>query len=1517
MTLRLRDARTHSLHGIDLELDHGTWTAIVGPSGSGKSSLVVDTLVREGQHRFFASLDARARQRLGGVGRAHLGSLTGLPVPVVIGQRALTPSARSTVGTASGVLDLLRLWFAREAQIPDGVRLTRSHLSFNHPVGACPECQGLGTRDVIDPDLLVADESRSIRGGALVPTQPSGYTVYSQVTVEVLDQVCRAHGFDVDTPWRQLTPEQRDVVLYGSRAIKVPFGKHSLESRMKWSGITARPRKEGFYKGLIPVMQGILDKGPNPGVGRFVRTRPCPECRGTRLARPGREARLGRTTLPELLALPVRDLDLQVLPDSPVARALRPTLSRRLALFRELGLAHLSLARSSRSLSGGEGQRLRLVRQLTGELSGLLVALDEPTLGLPAESQPGLFSALEALREQGNTLVVVEHDPDFVRHAQRVITLGPGGGSQGGRVVHDRTDEADPLGGPPATKARPREPSGWLRLTGATLHTLAGDALEVPLGTLCVVHGPSGAGKSSLVLSTLVPALQGRPAGPYTAVSGADGLDVHVVDATPIGRTPRSTPATWTGLFDRVRKRFARLPEARARGWSASRFSYNTKAGRCPQCEGLGVERFTLHLFAPVERPCSVCHGARYAASPLEGRLDGRSIADVLDLTAAQARQVFAGDAELEPVCAALDDLGLGYLRLGQSSSSLSRGEAQRVKLATLLAAGRTARDPALLVLDEPDRGLHPHDVERLITALDAAVDAGHSVLAISHHRHLHAAADHRVEVREGRLRVDVPLPSGRLTSLRPRPPAPMPTHIRLEGVRTHHLDLDVDLPHGALVVVTGPSGSGKSSLVFDTLAAEAWGRFAESLPFEVRRFARRQARPVLDHAEGLTPTLALAQHTGRAGARSTVATQTGLGPILRVLFSRAGRLHGEPHDLSAEHFRADRPLGACPTCRGRGHVERASEARLVTHPDRSLPDGALDGTRPGRFFTEPDGQHMASLRAASGDDLQRPWRELPAAVRQVALHGAGERRISVSWQFERGGRTQEHRFEGTWPGLLALVEAEADKRSARKDAAAWRVPLAPEPCPACEGARLIAPQREVRVGGHALHTLLAMPASDVRQALATLEEPGREAVVDALRPELLAPLDDLIALGLGHLSLDRSTPTLSDGELQRVRLAGLLISGLSRITLALDEPAAGLHPDEVEGLVARLRALIDRGVSIVATSHRPGLIRAADHVVELGPGAGTEGGTLIYAGPPRSLAPVPHVPMPAPADQDGICIRGAHAHHLRGFDLTLPASGFVAVVGPSGSGKSSLVSAVLGASFEAGATVGCDSIDGLDRFDAVHDGRPRGETPLTMLGLDRVLKKHFGKHFGRAGRCPDCKGTGVEKVRMDALADLELPCPTCEGRRFRPEALAITWHGLSLHDLLATPVDDLQHRIDHDRLRAATQAMIRVGLGHLDLGRARRTLSGGELPRLGLAAGLLAPGRVLHLLDEPGRGLSEAELPALLTTLAELAAQDHLVVAAVHRESLVRSAQRVVRLGPGAGSAGGTLMTAGVAHRR
>jgi len=1614
--LVLHGAHAHNLRGVDLALPHDAVTVITGVSGSGKSSLAVDSLLVEARRRYLGAVAGPAVHRLGKLGRAHVERAEGLRAGVLLGQSRPGGGPRSTVGTVSGLLELLRLLMARVGSrlcLACGAPLDRATrceacgleappllaglLSFNRSDGACPGCRGLGVQDRVDPGLLVADASKSLRQGALVPTTPKPYIVYSQVTMEVLDIVCQAHGFTVDTPWEQLSDVQRRVIFYGSDAVVVPFGKHPIESRMRWSGITARPREEGHYKGIITTIQGILTQKRNPGVLRFVRSVPCEACDGARLGPEARAVTLDGLGLHGWCRLPLdrarrRLIDLGLdTRTAVVAAPIRDELCQRLGDLVELGLGHLALARPTDSLSAGEARRVQLASCLAGGLSRMLVVLDEPSAGLHPSELSRLRGVIERLRGLGNTVVLVEHDPALVAAADHLVEVGPGAGSAGGTLCH-----AGPPSGRSLTaeleppRSRERRGVGQIVLRGACAHNLKHVDVSIPVGCLVGVAGVSGAGKTSLAVTTLARAAQAAlgitapPAGEHAGITGLGPIrGVELVDAAPIGRTPRSNAATYTKLFDAVRKLFAALPASKERGFPASRFSFNTRGGRCERCEGAGSLKLGMHFLPDVHLPCPECGGRRFDHETLAVRFRDHSVHDVLEASVDEALVLFRDQARIAPMLDALRLVGLGYLPLGQPATTLSGGEARRVKLAAHL--GRPPRGPTLFVLDEPSIGLHPADVSVLVSALQGLVDAGHTVLVVDHDRWLLDACDHVMVLGPGggeaggRL-VAAGAPADVLhdpdasptPELGPGKGAP-PDSIELRGVRTHNLrGIDLDIPHDALTVITGVSGSGKSSLAFDTLHAEAWRRFGESLPGEARRRLARLQRPRLDEVRGLAPTVAVGQRGLGASPRSVVGTAAGLLPVLRLLWSRFGTawcpdcelpVNGRcvgcgatAPALSAGHFSFNRELGACPACDGLGVRLVCDPERLVSDQDRSLWDGAMDGSKLGRHLGEPDGQHLATLAAAGeslGLALRGPWRALSPEARALALEGSGDRAYSVRWRYKRGKREGEHRFEGPWIGLLALVQEAWDRDHDTRRGHALAPLMHEQACPLCQGERLAPWPRAVRFGGLRLGRLCALPLDALAERLEAWArgdglEHGQVGATEDLRQRLSAGVGTLRRLGLGYLSLDRRSDSLSGGEARRLQLGGLLGSELAGLCCVLDEPSMGLHPRDVQALIAELRRLVALGQTAVVVEHELAIVQAADHVVELGPGAGAGGGAVVAAGPPQALGAASltgawlrgerRLPRRAAGALDGvpIALSGVVRHNLVDLDVSLPTGGLIGLAGVSGSGKSTLLREVLEPSLRQGAPVACAALAGHEPFARVvlADAGPMGSspvsTPATLAGLLPLIGSWFARSpeakaagLSRAafsytsprGRCPACKGLGREAVGLELLADAWLPCERCHGSRYRGEVAAVRVDGLGIVDALGLSIAEAAARFAGEaRLVSRLTALERLGLGYLRLDQPTPTLSGGERRRLRLALAILdsGEGMTLFLLDEPSAGLHPEDRGRLLALLDELVTAGHTVVMVEHDPRMLVRCDHIVELGPHGGPGGGRIVAQG-----
>jgi excinuclease ABC subunit A len=639
--------------------------------------------------------------------------------------------------------------------------LSPQSFSFNAPAGMCPACNGLGTRLEMDPGLIVPDPAKSIREGAIAPWS-SAVEKGEGWTYRIIEAMSEATGVDLDRPWKKLPEKQRNQVLYGldGKRMRVTWGQEGTESHGSWA-----IRFHGVIPTLMRRYQETSSERMREVYRKYLRDVPCDACEGRRLRPESLAVRVSGLSIAELTGLAVDHAwahvgGLSLGPsEAKIAEGVLREIRARLEFLRNVGLGYLTLDRGGPSLSGGEAQRIRLASQLGSELTGVLYVLDEPSIGLHPRDNQRLLGALTGLRDVGNTVLVVEHDEETIRRADHVVEFGPGAGHLGGRVVFEGTPAAlearvgsatgDFLSG---RRAIPRPSSrrpgrGALTVRGARENNLKNVTVDIPLGCLVAVTGPSGAGKSSLVQGVLLPALSRALHGATDEPGAHDGIDgiaqldkVIAIDQQPIGRTPRSNPGTYTKLFDEVREVFAQLPDARARGFDASRFSFNVKGGRCEACQGDGVVKVEMHFLSDVYVTCEVCRGRRYNDATLAVRYAGRSIADVLDASVDECHALFSAHPSVARGLATLRDVGLGYMKLGQRATTLSGGEAQRIKLSRELARRQTGR--TLYVLDEPTTGLHFVDVERLLAVLHRLVDQGNSVLVIEHNLDVVRGAD-------------------------------------------------------------------------------------------------------------------------------------------------------------------------------------------------------------------------------------------------------------------------------------------------------------------------------------------------------------------------------------------------------------------------------------------------------------------------------------------------------------------------------------------------------------------------------------------------------------------------------------------------------------------------------------------------------------------------------------------------------------------------------------------------------
>jgi excinuclease ABC subunit A len=1492
--------------------------------------------------------------------------------------------------------------------------------SYDSPIGACGTCRGFGRTLGIDVQKVLPDPTRSLAKGAVRPWRGAS-TKWER---SELAKMCKRNGVPFDVPWGELTPAQKDVVLNGDGS----WNKGKFPGVLGWF----RWLETKTYKLHVRVL-----------LARYRSYDLCHACGGKRLNDAALAFRVAGRSLAEWHDLEIgaaRRLVAELATHSGQGELARRELEHRLTYLERVGLGYLTLDRQARTLSGGEAQRVTLTAALGTSLESALFVLDEPTVGLHPSDVPPLGALLRELAERNNVVLLVEHDPTLLRGADRVVEVGPGAGSQGGRIVKDAppaafaddtTATGRALRGAPFGQRTPRKPTGSLTVRGATENNLRDVDVTFPLGVVCAVTGPSGSGKSTLAVDIVYRALARRLGdldlelpGAHRALEGADAVKrVTLVDQLPLGRTSRGNAATYTKAWDTVRALYAKEPEAAARGLGPSSFSFNVADGRCDACSGEGYETVEMQFLADVRLLCPVCKGKRFQERVLAVRHRGVSIAELLDVTVADALALFEGEAAVQRALGPLELLGLGYLRLGQPLSTLSGGEAQRLKLARALGEHRPG---SLLVLDEPSAGLHADEVARVLHVLDVIVEGGGSVLVVEHDLDLVASCDHVVDLGPGAgsaggrlVATGTPAELERLdtrtglalaerakerAAARATTPsngaarshdangsarwrAPGPRSLAVSHAREHNLkDVSLSIPHGALTVVTGPSGSGKSTLAFDVVFAEGQRRFLETLTPYARQFLPTMPRPDVDSVTGIPPAIALEQRTARAGVNSTVATVTEVAHYLRLLFAKVGVPHCPEHDEPIARATPSAVAAAVAKVRGRRYllapVVRARkgtylevfEAAQRAQIERAFADGVLVSTDdPPKLkksvehtidlviaaFEEPKtfaaadleralhwGEGALKLRSETGKE------ELFSTTSACPSCGFSVPELDPRWF---SFNTKQGRCE-TCEGAGVLVE-ETRRRRAKKGESA--VVLVERPCSGCAGSRLSPVPRAVRLSGQRYHEFSRL---SVRAALAVVRsfrfEGDAATLSKAALAELVRRLEFLETVGLGYLSLDRPARTLSGGEMQRLRLAAQLGAGLTGALYVLDEPTIGLHPRDTGRLLENLERLVDLGSTVLVVEHDVDTIRAADHLVDLGPGGGSRGGEVVAAGAPRDVLSSPLSPtgralshpaprrqaLPVPSKHPELALRGATANNLKGGDLEIPLGRLVVVAGVSGSGKSTLVQRVLLPAVrkalglvteEPGTHLGLEGFEALERALSV-DQSPIGRTPrsvpATFLGIWDLIRRlfaatpeakvlgfdagRFSFNVAKGGRCPTCEGQGVITHEMSFLPDVVTPCSACGGKRFEPQTLGVHFHGHSVGDVLGLTAEQAAVLFEHHpAIAAPLRTLSDLGAGYVTLGQGSHTLSGGEAQRLKLATELTAGarhGRTLYVLDEPTTGLHVADVQKLVHVLGRLVERGDTLVVIEHHPDVMAGADYLVELGPEGGDAGGRIVAAG-----
>lgn len=1590
--------------------------------------------------------------------------------------------------------------------------LEPSDFSFNHPKGMCPKCLGLGRIEdfdlekIINPYLSISEDCCMIAGS------------YNTVRWgNIYDNLARIYNFSVKTPWKDLSDQAKQVFLEGieqkwTRMQFVhPIKKTRWTEYIHFKGVLADAKKR-YAEAQSDVYRLKIQE--------LLVNSLCPSCLGQRIKPYPAATTVGNKRIAEITALSIQEacaffknLSLKA-EETLIAEELLKEIEQRLHFLKGVGLHYLSLERTAPTLSGGETQRVRLATQIGSGLVGATYVLDEPSIGLHPQDNIHLLHTLKKLKELGNTVIVVEHDEETIRAADTIVDVGPKAGKEGGEIVvcgsvEDLLKSPSSITGAYLSGKRKipipkrRSSSSFLMIEGASHHNLQQVTLKIPLHLFVAITGVSGSGKSSLITDTLYPALANAlhraklPIGAYKKIEGIENVDkVIAIDQSPIGRTPRSNPATFVKLFDDIRDLYSQLPQSLAQGYTASRFSFNVKEGSCACCHGIGMLKVDMDFMEDEWIECTVCQGKRFDENTLSITYKGKTIYDILAMTITEAALFFSA---IPPIYKKLDMLlqvGLGYVTLGQPSPTLSGGEAQRIKLAKELA--RSNKEHTLYILDEPTTGLHFYDIDRLVQVLQKLVNNGHSVLVIEHNMDLIKTADWIIELgpeggEKGGKVIASTTPEKLAKMTTPtalfvkqalkKLPLPLPQPLAMEfpekntaiivvqASQNNLREIDVSIPRNKITLCTGPSGSGKSSLAFETLYAEGQRRYIESLSPYARQFVKQMTKPKVESIENLSAAIAIEQKNHAGNPRSTIGTMTEIHDFLRILYAHLGIAHcpetkerirtiskqyvvdhlmalslhtrlqilspialnrGESFvDLTKRlqklgylriridnaYFTLDDPIPFDPHRKhqillviDRLQIQPQVEQRLLDAIEKAsdLSHGSLVIALEDRdiFFNlsfavpstgksyPPITPHTFSFNTEQGmclechglgfqygADLARfPeimqlsayetaalfWKEASSKYAfKVFCKILSKTKIDPNLpiqsllpeeiHFLLNGAKQalvQDDLELRWLGFNTIL-ANLAKMGNQQTKQVLSSLLNQSTCSSCQGTRLNPLARHVTIHQKSIADLCYFSIDQATQFLQSLTVDA-EFMQDVLE-QIIQRLQLLQVIGLGYLSLERSAPTLSGGETQRIRLARQIGGGLTGCLYVLDEPTIGLHPHDNEKLNKALIHLCQLGNTIVLVEHDPLTIQLADYVLDFGPKAGKEGGKITAQGTLQEIKNNPEsltgayltgkkkIPLSSRKKPTSfIKIKSANLHNLKNIQIAIPLHAWTCLSGVSGSGKSSLLTGLIyPAALEAIHTKKSEitysnayfsnlTVDKLLMLDQNLIGQTSRSDITTYVDLLGSLRSFFSalpearrrgltpKNFSfnhPKGMCTTCQGHGIRHISLQFLPDVSITCESCKGFRLNPLSLTVQYKGQHLgHILYMTVEQAISFLPPIPKAMRILQTLRSVGLGYLALGQEIATLSGGEAQRLRLSRELSKStrGHTLYLFDEPSVGLHADDIAKLIPIFQKLVDKGHTVIMIEHNLDLLASADYLIDLGPGSGVEGGKLMAKG-----
>ena len=1550
--------------------------------------------------------------------------------------------------------------------------LSAVDFSFNNPNGMCLKCQGLGEifefdiNRIIDEELSISENCCKIQGS------------YQTVKYKnIYDNLAKIYKFSVKDKFKNLSKKAKDIFLYGTDEwIKMRFIHPRKNTR--WDEFVK-------YKGVLFEAHKKLDKATSEtyrsNMQEYMSKKVCDECKGAKIRPYPANARINGKKIHELTAFSIlkivdffKNLKLKN-EDFLIAKDVISEILKKLSFLINVGLHYLALDRISPTLSGGESQRVRLASQIGSSLSGAIYILDEPSIGLHPMDHNKLIDTFKLLKEENNTIIIVEHDKDTIESADTIVDVGPLAGKMGGEIlvkgsIEDIIKNERSLTGKYLSNelqiSVSKEKRGlkkFLTITNCTHNNLKNVDLKIPLNNFISITGVSGSGKSSLIADTLYPAISNilnkskHEVGKYDKIIGLENINhVIFVDQSPIGRTIRSNTATYTKLFDDIRELFSQTKASKIKGFLATHFSFNTKEGTCQYCNGLGKVKVDMDFMEDIFSTCLQCGGKRFSKDILDICYKDKNIFDVLNMDVDEAYEFFKSIPKIESKLLLLKEVGLGYLPIGQSATTLSGGEAQRIKLSKELSNKK--RSNTLYILDEPTTGLHFHDIQNLLTILHRLVDNNNTVIVIEHNMDFVKTSDWIIDIgpeasenggkiiAEGDissiLKKDTPTSKALKKALKEEPLKSKKTkekkivsqNILINKASENNLkNVDLEILHNKINIFTGPSGSGKSSVAFDTIFNEGQIRYLQSLGNFAKQFLNKIKRPEVESIKNLYPTIAIEQKGHLLSPRSTIGTITEIYDYLRLLYTHMGTAHSpetkeilktisidyvldkllstyedkkiqilspvylgssetfedftqkyiskgflkirinkdyysfeekidfnnnlknslylvidrliisksiknrlyealklaatisnneitialENEDLyfnlsfadektgksyppiTFQTFSFNHEEGMCLDCLGLGFIYGANLEDAFTSKNNSILD-ILNN-----FFNDEELDLMYEYFNFLKIDAEKPIKKLSLEELQIFLNGSEKefKYKNIIFVYKGFNKTLEDLSKHSSKEIKEYLIPILEKRS----------------CQSCNGERLNPLARNVLIKDLSITAFTALPAEKALNFIntLTLDKKNRNILEDVLN-FIKKSLTFLNEIGLGYISLDRSAPTLSGGEMQRVRLSKQLGSYLTSCIYILDEPTIGLHPHNISLLFNALKKLNDLGNTLIVVEHDPMFIKKADYIFDFGKGAGYLGGEIIAKGSVdeilknknsitgKYLSNKNQIEMNKnrrDISNKKLKIRNAKVHNLKNISFEVPLNAITVLSGVSGSGKSTILYDIIKPASISAIKQKIDFIDlyyaqveGLKNFSrvVVLDQSPIGQTSRADVGtyseLMPILRKFYAElllsktkglrpqnfsYNHLSGMCRTCWGLGYKHIQLQFLPPIKVECESCHGKKLNQISLEVKYNNKNLGEVLDLTLDEAKQFFEIiPKIVKKINIIQEVGLGYLKIGQDLNTLSLGEAQRLRLCLELEKQHmkNTLFLFDEPTTGLHFVDIEKLMKIFNSLA---------------------------------------------